>query len=100
MKALQNISINPENAILVIVDMENEFCKPGGKRYSETGARIVPGVISAIRALAERSRHAGIPVIYIQSVRTLEEPETTVFGREPILKIATGRRHHCPEVFS
>jgi nicotinamidase-related amidase len=88
-QALQTIQINPGNAILVIVDMENEFCKPGGKRYSDTGGRIMPGVISAIGELAERCRHAGIPVIYVQSVRSHEEPEFTVFGHEPILKAGT-----------
>ena len=89
MKSLQNIQINPENAILIIVDMENEFCKPGGKLYTETSARIAPGVISAIRGLADRVRNAGIPVIYIQSVRTLREPEVTVFGQRPVLEVGT-----------
>ena len=89
MKGLQSIQINRENAILVIVDMENEFCKPGGKLYSETSARIMPGVISAIHGLAERVRSAGIPIIYIQSARTLQEPEFTVFGTEPVLKLET-----------
>jgi nicotinamidase-related amidase len=89
MKALQRIQINPENAILIIVDMENEFCKAGGKLYTETSARIMPEVISAIQGLAERTRRAGIPIIYIQSVRTLQEPEFTVFGMEPHLELGT-----------
>ena len=89
MKALQSIQINRENAILVIVDMENEFCKPGGNLYTETSARIMPGVISAIHGLAERARSAGIPIIYIQGVRTLQEPEFTVFGMEPHIKLGT-----------
>jgi len=89
MKSLQNIYINPGNSILIIVDMENEFCMPGGKVYSETSARTIPGIISAIQGLAERSRSAGIPIIYIQSVRTLREPEFTIFGAEPILEIGT-----------
>jgi nicotinamidase-related amidase len=89
MKTLQSIYINPENAILLIVDVQNEFCKPGGKVQSETSAQIVPEVISAIHGLAERARSAGIPVIYIQSVRTHKEPEFTVFGVEPILKMGT-----------
>ncbi len=89
MKALQRIQINRENAILVIVDVENEFCKPGGKLYSETSARIISGVISAIHGLAERARSAGIPIIYIQGVRTHQEPEFTVFGVEPVLKLGT-----------
>ncbi|MFC2003475.1 isochorismatase family cysteine hydrolase [Chloroflexota bacterium] len=89
MKSLQNIYINPGNSILMIVDMENEFCKPGGKWYSETSSRIMPGVISGTSGLAERCRSAGIPIIYIQSVRTLREPEFTVFGREPHLEVGT-----------
>ncbi len=89
MKSLQNIDINPGNSILIMVDMENEFCKLGGKICSETSAQIMPGVISAIQGLTERSRSARIPIRYIQSVRTLQEPEFTVFGAEPILEIGT-----------
>ena len=86
MKELHRISANPANCILIVVDMENEFCTPGGKMYSETSSKIMPGVISAIRGLTSRFRDAGIPIIYIQSVRTLQEPEFTVFGAEPILE--------------
>lgn len=90
MKSLQNISINPGNAILVIVDVQNEFCKEGGKRYSpQTSARIAPGVISAIQSLVTRARPAHIPIIYIQSVRTLQEPEFTVFHQEPHLELGS-----------
>ncbi len=96
-KELQNVSINSENAILVIVDMENEFCspaaqflKPGGMLYSETKIQTLPGIISATRGLIEQARAAGIPIIYIQSVRTLQEPEFTVFGHpKPFLEIGT-----------
>jgi len=89
MKPLQNFNINKQNAILVIVDIQNEFAKPGGKLGSEVSAKIMPGVISAVQGLADRARSAGIPVIYIQSVRTLKEPEFTVFGRQPHLEIGT-----------
>ena len=89
MKALQNIRIDPENAILIIVDMENEFCKPDGKLYSEVSAKVAPRVISAIQELSEKARNAGIHIIYIQSVRTLQETEFAVFGQQPILQIGT-----------
>jgi nicotinamidase-related amidase len=89
MKALQSIRIDPDNAILVIVDVENEFCKPDGKLYSEVSTRVAPRVISAIQELSERARNAGIHIIYIQSVRTLQETEFAVFGQEPILQIGT-----------
>jgi len=89
MKPLQSFHINQQNAILIIVDVQNEFAKPGGKLGSEVSARIMPEVISAIQGLAERARSAGIPIIYIQSVRSLKEPEFTVFGREPHLELGT-----------
>lgn len=89
MKPLQNFHINRQNAILIIVDVQNEFAKPGGKLGSDVSARIMPGVISAIQGLAEQARTAGIPIIYIQSVRTLKEAEFTVFGREPHLELGT-----------
>ena len=89
MKQLQTIYINSGNAILVIVDMENRFCNPASPIYSEVSARHTPTVIRNIQRLAEEARDAGIPVIYIQSVRTQKEPEFTIFGREPALEIGT-----------
>ena len=89
MKALHNIGIHPGNALLVIVDVQNEFCQPGGKWYSEISPRIVPGVISAIRELAAQARSASIPVIYIQSVRTHQEPQFTLWQRPLCLKIGS-----------
>jgi nicotinamidase-related amidase len=89
MKELKRISASPLNSLLIVVDMQNEFCSPGGTMYSETSSRIMPGIISGIRQLTERFRHTGIPVIYIQSVRTFQEPEFTVFGARPMLKIGT-----------
>lgn len=88
-KSLQDLRINSGNSVIVIVDAQNEFLKPGGKWYSETSAQIAPGVISAIRGITERARNVGIPIIYIQSVRTLKELEFTVFGREPNLELGT-----------
>ena len=85
MKSLQDIYINRDNAILVIVDIENEFCRPGGKRYKEENADATAKVIASVQGLMERCRAANVPIIYIQSVRNLREPEFTVFGKEPFL---------------
>ena len=49
----------------------------------------MPGIISTMRGLRDGVRNAGIPVIYVQSVRTLREPEFTVFGHDPVLEIGT-----------
>jgi len=98
MKTLQNIHIDSSNAILVVVDVENEFCKPGGKLYNETSAQIMPGVFCGIQKLLRQARGANIPIVYIQSVRTLQEAEFTVFACPEILKRGTWASEICEEV--
>lgn len=98
LKELHKIYANAQNAILIVVDVENEFCKPGGKLYTGTSARIMPGVISAIQNLLVKVRGSDIPIVYIQSVRTLDEPEISVFKVKPILKIGTWASEIVEEV--
>ncbi len=89
MKPEQAVSINPANSVLIVVDVQNEFCKPGGVRYTSTSARIMPTFIPAIKGLVEKVRVAKIPIIYIQSVRTLKEAEFTVFKRDKHLEMGS-----------
>jgi ureidoacrylate peracid hydrolase len=54
-------TLRPASSALVIVDMINEFCKPGGKM-------VLPGYEALIpqqRALIAAARAAGMPVIYV-----------------------------------
>jgi len=83
MKSPQQVNINPANAILVIVDMQNKFCRPGGRWFTETSAAVVPGVITAVSSLVTKARGAHIPIIYIQSVRNNREPAFLAFDDEP-----------------
>jgi nicotinamidase-related amidase len=57
--------------------MENYFCKRGNERSFD--------VIEGNVILLAKAREAGVPVIFIQSVRTPEALEVTVFGRKPML---------------
>ncbi len=76
------IKLNSKSTVLVVVDMENEFCKPGGKLYHSEG---VDEVIPKLRHLLMRSREAGVQVIFVQSVRFPNSPEFSRFGQTPIL---------------
>ena len=76
------IKLNPESTALVVVDMENEFCKPGGKLYH---SEDVDEVIPKLRHLLRRSREAGVQVMFVQSVRFPDSPEFSRFGQTPIL---------------
>lgn len=89
MKSLQPIVANPANAILTIVDVQNRNCHPNGESWDEQKARVVPAAVKVIRGLVEQARDVGIPIVYIQSVRTHQEAEVVVFGYKKGMKIGS-----------
>lgn len=78
----KEVVLDPKKTALVIVDMENHFCKRDleGRSYA---------VIDGNAKLLEKYRAAGAPVIFVQSVRQLESPNHTVFKRGKNLLIGT-----------
>ncbi|HEX9453609.1 MAG TPA: isochorismatase family cysteine hydrolase [Candidatus Binatia bacterium] len=69
-----NIELTPENSGLVIVDMQAEGCE-------RHGPTLKP-VIRNIRKLLDRFRAANGKIIHVQSVRSKNHPEFTVFGKD------------------
>jgi ureidoacrylate peracid hydrolase len=67
------IEFNRESTGLVIVDMQVEGCERHGPG--------VKPIIANIRALLDRFRAVNGKIIHVQSVRTKDHPEFTVFGR-------------------
>lgn len=86
MKSQHPIEGNPANAVLVVVNMQNEFCMPGGVHYDAISPAAMPGIIQATQGLLRGARAAGIPVVHIQSVRDPQAPQFTVFGEQAMLK--------------
>lgn len=76
------VTVDPARTALVIIDMQNDFCKPEGKGYrsARRGAVIEP-----IRKLLERCREAKMEIIYVQAVRELDSPWFTTFGVKPFI---------------
>jgi biuret amidohydrolase len=68
------IELSSESTGLVIVDMQVEGCERHGPG--------VQPVILKIRSLLDRYRGAGGKIIHVQSVRSKDHPEFTVFGRK------------------
>ena len=68
------IEVAPGSTGLVIVDMQVEGCE----RHGPT----VQPVISNIRLLLDRFRQADSKIIHVQSIRSKDHPEFTVFGRK------------------
>jgi nicotinamidase-related amidase len=67
------ITLEPQSTGLVIVDMQVEGCERHGPG--------VKPVISNIRRLLDRFRAVNGKIIHVQSVRTKDHPEFSVFGR-------------------
>ena len=73
MKNENKIELHAESTGLVIVDMQVEGCE-------RHGAGVRP-VIANIRRLLDRFREINGKIIHVQSIRTKDHPEFTVFGR-------------------
>lgn len=73
----KEFTLDASKTAVVVVDMENYFCKNGNERMYD--------VIAGNVGLLAKARNAGAKVIFIQSVRTPEALEVTVFGRPPML---------------
>ena len=95
MKELRSIQANPDNAILVVVDMQKEqpdfVSKPQWWGANEWNPRpsTAPAIIPAVRGLVDKAHESGVRVIYTQTSHTHQEPRYTVFGAEALYKIGT-----------
>lgn len=76
------MTVDPERTLVVLVDLENEFCAPAGVRYLGPEAE---GAVRASAALVDQARQAGARVLWIRSVRSPDALEFRAYGREPRL---------------
>ena len=74
----KEVYLDPAKSALVIVDMENFFCKRDLEGRSHA---VIDGNVT----LLEKARAAGVKVIFIQSTRLPDAPEFTRYGKEPML---------------
>jgi ureidoacrylate peracid hydrolase len=57
----ETVRLDPKRAAVVVIDMINEFCKPGGKMVLPGYEALVPPQLAVIEA----ARKAGAPVIWV-----------------------------------
>lgn len=78
---LSAFRISPESGLLFILNMQNEFCRPEGRRYTPGNEScLVP-----IKKLLEQARQRDVPIIFVQSVRTQREASVQIWKAEEIL---------------
>jgi len=56
-----SVKLNKASTAVLVVDMLNDFLKPGGKMVLEGGGVLIP----PMRRLLTQARKAGLPVVYV-----------------------------------
>lgn len=82
--------LDPSNAVLVVIDVQNDFCSPDG--VAAKSGRDVTAAIEMVPRLGELisgARSAGVPVVL---VRTTHSDETTTDS----WRFRTGQRESVP----
>ncbi|MCD6591998.1 MAG: cysteine hydrolase, partial [Thaumarchaeota archaeon] len=77
---IEEVDIDPGEAALLIIDVQNDFAKPGGKLYAEGAEKI----IQPIKRLLEDARRAGATIIYTQDWHTKGDPEFRIWGEHTV----------------
>ncbi len=92
------VTIDPGKTALIIVDMQNDFLKLGGKLgpTDAKGAQYCATIISHVKALLDRCREAGMPVIYTQDYHYPDDPEFAIWP--PHCEVGTPGVEIVPEL--
>ncbi|WP_324716255.1 isochorismatase family cysteine hydrolase [Carboxydochorda subterranea] len=81
------VELDPERTALVVVDMQNDFCRPEGKLFVPDAPRTV----GAIARLLELARSHHMPVFFTQDWHRPGDPEFAIWG-EHVLEDTWGAR--------
>lgn len=69
------VILNPEKTALVVIDMQNDFVKPGGALVGPDTGATVP----VIKELLEKARSAGMRVVFSQDTHAAGDPEWNIW---------------------
>ncbi len=75
------MTLDPKTTALVIVDMQNDFVKEGGRLVVPTAAGTVP----AIGRLLQTARDHKVPVLYTQDSHLPGDPEFPIWGEHCLI---------------
>ncbi len=73
---VDRVELPSEETALIIVDMQNDFVKEGGKLRVPTAESTVP----SIKKLLEKARSKDVLVIYTQDTHYEDDPEYKIWG--------------------
>ncbi|MCS7107529.1 MAG: cysteine hydrolase [Acidilobaceae archaeon] len=73
---VERVALPARESAIIVVDMQNDFVKPGGKLVVPSAAKT----IEPIRRLLEKARRRGVKVFYTQDTHYEGDPEFAIWG--------------------
>ncbi|NLG68606.1 MAG: cysteine hydrolase [Firmicutes bacterium] len=76
----ERVEVDPDRTALVVVDMQNDFCRPEGRLYVPDA----PATIPAIQRLLTMARQHHMPVFFTQDWHAPGDPEFAIWGEHAV----------------
>ncbi len=76
LRIVDEVALDPQETAVIVVDMQNDFVKPGGKLVVPTAAQT----IEPISRLLGRARSSGARVFYTKDTHYPGDPEFEIWG--------------------
>lgn len=73
--------VRPHRCALMVIDIQNDFCSPGGVRTSEKSLEMSERIEQPLIDLVAAARRAGVPVIYTRVMTGEEHDSGPVLAR-------------------
>lgn len=89
---VEEVSLNPAKTALIIVDMQNDFCKVGGKLgpTEKAGEEAITAIALNIRAVKDAGKPKGMKVVYTQDYHYPDDPEFKIWGPHCVVEKVGG----------
>lgn len=83
-------TVRPGHTALVVVDVQNDFCAPGGARM-KGDLSFVEAMREPLRQMVEAARAAGVPVVYTQTSNDEEHDNGPILARRARVGLANAK---------
>lgn len=72
--------VNPKHTALLVIDVQNDFCAPGGARM-KGNLETIEAMKEPTRRMIESARSLGVPVVYTQTQNDADHDNGPIFAR-------------------
>lgn len=73
-------AVRPEHTALLVIDVQNDFCAPGGARM-KGDLTTIEAMRAPLKRMVEAARAAGVPVVYTQTQNDTEHDNGPILTR-------------------